>query len=503
MSASREKKKRQTVTDADMTQAHAGQKGMSKTTKTALSIVAAILVVAIIVFFALVSTGFFVTNTVAATVGGHTLSPAMVNYFFYSAYQQVANTYGDYLGMFIDTTKPLDEQAYMSDEFDTWYDYLLDSALKGAHEVYAIYDEAVANDFALSQESLDAIDNEIAMLDVYGAMNGYTNGQAYLAANYGTGSTIETYREYLTLSMTASEYSQQMEDSFTYTADDISAYYEEHTDDFDGVNFRVYSINVPTSTDEEEEEVDTEAALAECETKAKEMAEASQGDEQAYLDYTVEYADEDSKETYEDDTATLREDYTISSCDELYRDWLADDARQAGDTTYIANGETGYYVLYYIGQYDRTISLPNVRHILVSASDTSDEKAMAEAKAEAQQILDDFLAGDATEESFGALADEKSADSPEGGLYENVLPGYMEQAFEDWCFDASRQPGDTGIVETSYGYHVMYFCGYGSTYRDYLVESTLRTNDYNAWEEGVVGEVSYTTNSFGMRFTSK
>ena len=115
MSASREKKKRQTVTDADMTQAHAGQKGMSKTTKTALSIVAAILVVAIIVFFALVSTGFFVTNTVAATVGGHTLSPAMVNYFFYSAYQQVANTYGDYLGMFIDTTKPLDEQAYMSD----------------------------------------------------------------------------------------------------------------------------------------------------------------------------------------------------------------------------------------------------------------------------------------------------------------------------------------------------------------------------------------------------
>ena len=79
----------------------------------------------------------------------------------------------------------------------------------------------------------------------------------------------------------------------------------------------------------------------------------------------------------------------------------------------------------------------------------------------------------------------------------------MEEAFEDWSFDASRQVGDTGIVETSYGYHVMYFCGYGSTYRDYLVESTLRTNDYNAWMEGVVGEASYTTNSFGMRFTSK
>lgn len=504
MSASREKKKRQTLTDADMPQSHAGQKGMSKSTKKVLGVIAAILVVAIIIFFALVSTGFFVTHTVAATVGGHTLSPAMVNYFFYSAYQQVADTYGDYLSLFIDTTKPLTEQAYMSDEFDTWYDYLLDSALKGAYEVYAVYDEAMANGFTLSQESLDTIDNEIAMLDAYGTMSGYTNGQAYLAANYGTGSTIESYREYLTLSLTASEYSQQVSDSFTYTADDISTYYEEHPDDFDGVNFRVYAINVPTSTDDEEEtEVDTEAALAECEAKAKEMAEASQGDEQAYLDYTVEYADEDSKETYEDDTATLREDYTISSCDDLYQDWLADDARQSGDTTYVANGETGYYVLYYIGQYDRSILLPTVRHILVSVSDTSDEEAMAEAKTEAQEILDEFLAGDATEEAFGALADEKSDDSAEGGLYENVVPGYMEDAFEDWCFDASRQPGDTGIVETAYGYHVMYFCGFGPTYRDYLVESTLRSNDYTAWQESVIGEASYTTNGFGMRFTSK
>ena len=29
--------------------------------------------------------------------------------------------------------------------------------------------------------------------------------------------------------------------------------------------------------------------------------------------------------------------------------------------------------------------------------------------------------------------------------------------FDAWCFDASRQPGDTGIVKTDYGYHIMYF----------------------------------------------
>ena len=35
----------------------------------------------------------------------------------------------------------------------------------------------------------------------------------------------------------------------------------------------------------------------------------------------------------------------------------------------------------------------------------------------------------------------------------------MVETFNDWCFDPSRQVGDTGIVKTNYGYHVMYFCG--------------------------------------------
>ena len=35
----------------------------------------------------------------------------------------------------------------------------------------------------------------------------------------------------------------------------------------------------------------------------------------------------------------------------------------------------------------------------------------------------------------------------------------MVPTFNDWCFDESRQEGDTGIVKTDYGYHVMYFVG--------------------------------------------
>ncbi len=132
--------------------------------------------------------------------------------------------------------------------------------------------------------------------------------------------------------------------------------------------------------------------------------------------------------------------------------------------------------------------LVNVRHILVypegadgtnlATQEFSDE-AWAASEKKAQEILDQFLAGDKTEESFAALANEYSEDpgsNTNGGLYENVSEGEMVAAFNDWCFDAARQVGDTGIVKTNYGYHVMYFSGSQTTWQkyarnDYMVEN--------------------------------
>lgn len=132
--------------------------------------------------------------------------------------------------------------------------------------------------------------------------------------------------------------------------------------------------------------------------------------------------------------------------------------------------------------------LVNVRHILVYpegadgtnlATQEFSEEAWAASEKKAQEILDQFLAGDKTEESFAALANEYSEDpgsNTNGGLYENVSEGEMVVAFNDWCFDAARQVGDTGIVKTNYGYHVMYFSGSQTTWQkyarnDYMVEN--------------------------------
>lgn len=113
----------------------------------------------------------------------------------------------------------------------------------------------------------------------------------------------------------------------------------------------------------------------------------------------------------------------------------------------------------------------DVRHILVypEGADSStvnseefSEEAWAAGEVNAQAILDEWLAGEATEDSFAALANERSGDpgsNTNGGLYTEVSEGQMVPAFNDWCFDAERQVGDYGIVKTNYGYHIMYFVG--------------------------------------------
>lgn len=132
---------------------------------------------------------------------------------------------------------------------------------------------------------------------------------------------------------------------------------------------------------------------------------------------------------------------------------------------------------------DETPASMNVRHILIAPEGgTTDENGQttysdeewAAAEAKAKEILDSW---DGTEDGFAALANEHSTDpgsNTNGGLYEGVTPGQMVTEFNDWCFDPARTQGDTGIVRTNYGYHIMYFV---SASEEYYWETVAR-NQY-------------------------
>ena len=136
----------------------------------------------------------------------------------------------------------------------------------------------------------------------------------------------------------------------------------------------------------------------------------------------------------------------------------------------------------------------NVRHILVmpeggttdeSGKTTYSDEEWAACEKKAQAILDEWLAGDATEDSFAALAEEKSEDpgsNTNGGLYENVYQGQMVETFNDWCFDESRAAGDYGLVKTNYGYHIMYFVSSTPIWETYAKSGWVsqKTNEFIA-----------------------
>lgn len=113
----------------------------------------------------------------------------------------------------------------------------------------------------------------------------------------------------------------------------------------------------------------------------------------------------------------------------------------------------------------------DVRHLLVmpkggtKAEDgvtvTYSEEEWAACLQEAEALYAQWKAGDATQESFAALATEHTEDpgsASTGGLYQeitassNLVPEFLE-----WCIAAERKSGDTDIIKTDYGYHIMYF----------------------------------------------
>ena len=126
----------------------------------------------------------------------------------------------------------------------------------------------------------------------------------------------------------------------------------------------------------------------------------------------------------------------------------------------------------------------DVRHILILPegatvetiyTETFSEEAWAASEKKAQEILDQWLAGEQTEEYFALLANDYSQDTGSntmGGLYTEVYEGQMVEEFEAWCFDEARQVGDYGIVKTELGYHIMYFSGSRPIWVSY-VESDL------------------------------
>ena len=111
----------------------------------------------------------------------------------------------------------------------------------------------------------------------------------------------------------------------------------------------------------------------------------------------------------------------------------------------------------------------DVRHVLIQpeggeengdGTATYSTDAWEAARVKAESLLNAWLQGEATEEAFAQMAKANSDDgnADQGGLYEGITAetNFVPE-FLDWCMDKNRQVGDSGLVKTDYGYHIMFF----------------------------------------------
>ena len=525
MSASSKKKLRKEQEAAKLTEKQlTAQKEAKKNhlyTSLFVVVMAVILVIALVVGVkqTITNSGIREKNTTALTVGGHELNSVEMNYFFMDAANNFYSNYGSYASMFgLDVTKPLNEQFVDEEAGLTWADDFMTSAKDSAASTYAMVDAAAAAGFSLPEEDREELESQLATLDLYATMYGYSNADAYLKAMYGTGASRKTYESYCEKQMLASAFYNNYAESLTYEDADLRAAEAENFGAYSSYSYNSYYLATSRfltggTTDSEgnttysDEEKAASVAAAEAAAKAltgKEITDA------AALDAAIAALEINGGSG----SSTYNENTLYSSLNASFQDWMADSSRKAGDVAYFpsTSGDTvsGYYVVMFQDSNDNNFAMKNVRHILVAPShdhaedethedgETYSAEELAAAKAAADEILASWKAGEATEESFALLANEKSADGDgvSGGLYENIYPGQMVEAFENWCYDAARKTGDTDIVETEYGYHVMYFVGDSEmSYRDYQIENALRSNALNEWYTEAVAAMAQTEGS--------
>ncbi len=493
-------------------------------------------------------------STQAVTVGEHKLSTNDLTYFYLDAineyqqnvYNQYYSNFGNYWTVMLgfDSEKPLNEQKYEGDANKTWADHFVETAVNTAKETYALYDDAIANGHKLTEDEQSTQNSYLDSLSTYATSYGYSSVKSYLRATYGNGATEDSYKEYYSVCSLASSYLSKHATDLEYKQEDFRAYEKDKFEDYSTFSYLYHTLRynsyLPEGTKDESGNTtwtDEQKDAARVAMKADLATLLSAGIKDkttfdtAIQNLAINKTDASGNAIADDKkpTATEIKDqfYGNITLSEDVAEWMKEDGRKIGDLkefeviTY-ANHEDpehehgedcgcaqtvdSVHLVLFTERNDNQMKLANVRHILVkfqggtkdsNGNTVYSDTEKATAKTEAEKLLQQWKDNNPTEESFGELANKESEDNNgkvnNDGLYEDIYPGMMVENFENWCLDASRQPGDTGIVETEYGYHVMYYSSTDEmSYRDLLIDSDLRTEDTQQWRDDLAEKISYT-----------
>lgn len=514
--------------------------------KSAVCIVIVIALLAAYVATGTVRKGFIASLSLPAqTLTGVTVSNgdqkakikvSTYNFYYASTYNSLKSQKEQYeqygldmsqLGLDVDFSEKLSKQTYTDKETNkemTWAEHLDEMVLDAIESTYTYYLAAVeangGEEPEITQDQKDQLEETVKSYEETANKYGYTLS-GYLVRAMGKGVTEKVFRTESIRQYIASNYKTELTndvESKEYTADDVNKYKDENTADLQAVDIKLFEADSEDNAKAFKDELKADGSnFAELAAKystddfnkkayTEEGFTTELGVTKAILQSKqVAIATADPHEHEEGEEHSDDEEQTYSGLD-----WLFSADRKAGD---IYQHSTSIVYVITPAAITNTETV-NVRHILI-APETTDDAAVTDATDEqwkaayskAEEILNNWKSGDATEDSFAALAKENTTDTgskDNGGLYEGVVPGEMVNPFSAWCFDSGRKAGDTAIVRSAYGYHIMYFVGTtGEKVWEYNAKKALASADGASQSEKLEEEYTLKVNWFGSRYFEK
>lgn len=417
----------------------------------------------------------------ALKIGNTEYTVADFNALYVMTFSSFYSYYGSTINSKMDLSKPLSEQFVSEDE--SWEDYFIDYTYMTLKDLTALYELAIAEGIELPEEDRESLDSLAKNLEDDAAAYG-TDVQTYIEDMYGKGVTYSNLYKIMEIQSYAIAYSNYYkENKVTVTEDEVWDYYRANSKLYDTADFLYYYV--PYTSDI------SESGYSKKEADAIAEAFRKTGTKEEFVDLAYEYTrDEDAKEQYlTDEDLTYAKDagYQDIGIEEV-ADWIFDGSRKEGDVIAYDDTEYSMYIIImFVKVNSCDYTLKNVRHIVMSPERSEDGTVSDEAwealKLKAEAVYQEYKDGPMTEDSFAALAVKYTEDAgaENGGLYGDIYRGKTVDDFEEWCFEEGRKPGDTGIIRSSYGYHVMYFVGEGMNYVDYALTNEAASEKYSKW----------------------
>ncbi|MFR5809613.1 MAG: SurA N-terminal domain-containing protein, partial [Flavonifractor plautii] len=340
MSASREKKSRQSDPTQGLTQKERKELQEQQAAKrkavvyTVIGVIVAVLVAALLIWHS----GIFQRGKTALTVGGRDYSVTDVNYYFTYYMNQAYSTSG---GAF-DPSKDLRTQYTDEEQTKSYFDQFLDSTIEQLKKISALETAASEAGYTLSDDDKAYVDEAISSTKKAAESYGYAY-DGYLKAMYGKYMTPSAFKTCVEREALVNGYQSAYADSLGITDEDIQAYYEENASTLDTYDYRyIYLSGKAASTTDEDgntvepTEEETKAAMEAAKAKADAFVAAvnsSDDKETAFAELAPDYVSEDDKEDYEaDPDASLHTGTVGSSLSyQSFGEWLMDDSRASGD----------------------------------------------------------------------------------------------------------------------------------------------------------------------------